>query len=164
LKRFLDDKGRLFGKVNVVDIIVLVVIVAIVVFAAMRFGGGGSAESVTVKVTLVQLEVDNKLVTGLQSTGTVKDTAGNVIGDLQSIQIVPATVEVSTADGQLKAVPSTVKSTVTLVVKGTGTVSGTDVHIGKLAARVGAEVRIVGPGFEALTKISSVVWGAEALK
>ena len=52
----------------------------------------------------------------------------------------------------------------TFVVLCQGTVSDSTVHIGTLAARVGTDVRIVGPGYEAQTTIIDVVWGAEALK
>ncbi len=41
--RFIDERGRIFGKVNIVDILVILVIVAVVVFAVVRFTGTSSA-------------------------------------------------------------------------------------------------------------------------
>jgi hypothetical protein len=164
LTRILDDRGRIFGKVNIVDIIVLVVIVAIVVFAAVRFSGGEAVASVPVKITFVQTKVDNARLAGLPAEGTIKDNAGNVIGDLVSVEATPALEDLLTSGGQYKAFPSSIKSDVTFVVSGEGTVSDSTVHIGKLAARVGADVRIVGPGYEAQTTIVDVVWGQEASK
>jgi hypothetical protein len=164
LRRVLDDRGRLFGKVNIVDLVVLVVIVAIVVFAAVRLTGGRAVETVPVKVTFVELKVDQALVAGLQGKGTVRDTGGNVIGKVQSVQVTPSIDELLTTDGEFKAFASSTQSDVTFVVLGDGTVSDSTAHIGRLAARVGAEVRLIGPGYEAQTTIASVVWGAEALK
>jgi hypothetical protein len=164
LRRLLDDRGRLFGKVNIVDLVVLVVIAAIVVFAAVRLTGGGAVESVPVKVTFVEFKVEQALVAGLQAKGTVRDAAGNVIGEVQSVQVTPSTEELLTPEGEFKAFPSPTKSTVTFVVLGQGTVTDSTAHIGRLAARVGAEVRLIGPGYEAQTTIANVVWGAEALK
>jgi hypothetical protein len=164
LRRVLDDRGRLFGKVNIVDLIVLVVIVAIVVFAAVRLTGGGAVATVPVKVTFVEAKVDQALVAGLQGKGTVRDTGGNVIGEVQSVQVTPSIEELLTTEGEFKAFPSSTKSTVTFVVLGQGTVTDSTAHIGRLAARVGAEVRLIGPGYEAQTTIANVVWGAEALK
>jgi hypothetical protein len=164
LSRFLDDRGRLFGKVNIVDLVVLVVIVAIVVFAAVRLTGGGSVPSVPVKLSFVEFRVDQSLVAGLQGKGTVRDTGGNVIGEVQSVQVTPSINELLTTQGEFKTFPSFTKSDVTFVVTGTGTVSDSTVHVGRLAARVGAAVHIVGPGYEAETTIANVVWGAEALK
>ena len=41
--KLVDEKGKLFGKINLIDLLVLVVIVAALAFAAYRFLGGGSA-------------------------------------------------------------------------------------------------------------------------
>jgi hypothetical protein len=164
LSRVLDDRGRLFGKVNIVDLIVLVVIVAIVVFAAVRLTGGGAVATEPVKVTFLDKRVDQAFVAGLQGKGTIRDTAGNVIGVLQSVQVTPTADEMLTTDGQLKLFTSSTKSDVTFVVMCQGTITDSTAHIGSLAARVGADVRIVGPGYEAQTTISNVVWGAEASK
>jgi hypothetical protein len=167
VRRVLDDRGRLFGKVNIVDLIVLVVIVAVVVFAAVRFAGGSSdasLASVPVKVSFVDLRVDRSLVPGLQAKGTVKDQGGNIIGEVESVKVVPSVEELLTNEGQLKTFASATHSDVTFVVVGSGTVSDSTVHIGRVAARVGADVKLVGPGYEALTTISNVVWGPEALK
>jgi hypothetical protein len=164
LSRILDDRGRLFGKVNIVDLVVLVAIVAIVVFAAVRFTGGGTVETVAVKVTFIEVKVDQALVAGLLGKGTVRDTGGNVIGEVQSVQVAPSIEELLTTEGELKAFASSTKSDVMFVVMGQGTVSDATAHIGRLAARVGADVRLIGPGYEAETTIANVVWGAEALK
>lgn len=164
MSRFLDERGRIFGKVNIVDVVVLVVIVAIVVFAAVRLSGDDDVATVPVKVTFVEVDVDNARVAGLSAQGTIRDAAGNVIGELEAVSAAPTVEELLTSDGQYKAFPSTIKSDVTFVVLGEGTVSDSTVHVGKLAARVGAEVRIVGPGYEAETTIVNVVWGPEALK
>jgi hypothetical protein len=112
----------------------------------------------------LQTNVDNSRVAGLPAKGTIKDAAGNVIGDLLSVHATPTLEDLLTTDGQYKAFRSTLRSDVTFVVRGQGTVSDSTVHIGNLPARVGASVRIVGPGYEALTTIANVVWGPEALK
>jgi hypothetical protein len=164
LSRVLDDRGRLFGKVNIVDLLVLVVIVAVVVFAAVRLTGGGSVDTVPVKVSFVDTRVEQALVAGLQAKGTVKDAGGNVIGEVQSVQVTPSIEELLTTDGELKMFASATHSDVTFVVLGEGTVTDSTAHIGRLAARVGADVRLIGPGYEAQTTITKVVWGAEALK
>ena len=164
MSRFLDDRGRLFGRVNIVDLLVLVVIVAVVVFAAVRFTGGEAVQTVPVKVTFIEFRVPQALVAGLQGKGTVTDSGGTVIGDVQSVQVSPSVDELLTPQGEYKAFPSSTKSDVTFVVLGKGTVSGSSVHVGSMTARVGTDVQIIGPGYMARTQIANVVWGAEALK
>lgn len=162
--RVLDDRGRLFGRVNIVDLVVLVVIIALVVFAAVRLWGGAGTEAVPVKVTFVAHSVDQALAAGMQTKGTVRDAAGNLIGQVQSVAVAPTIEEVPTSAGELKRFPSTIHSDVMVLVAGQGTVSDSTVHIGRIAARVGAKVRLVGPGYEAETTISNVVWGPEAVE
>jgi hypothetical protein len=164
LSRILDDRGRLFGKVNIVDLVVLVVIVAVVVFAAVRLTGGGSVETVPVKVTFVASRVEQVLVPGLQTKGTVRDMGGSVIGMVQSVQVAPSMEEFLTTEGEFKTFASATHSDLTYMVLGEGTVSDSTVHIGRIAARVGTQVKLFGPGYEAQTTIAKVVWGAEALK
>jgi hypothetical protein len=164
LSRVLDDRGRLFGKVNVVDLVVLVAIVAIVVFAATRLTGDAAVATEPIRLTVVDYRVDPAIAAAMQSKGTIRDTAGNVIGELQSVQATFSKEELLTNDGQLKTFTSATRQDVTFVVLCQGTISDSTAHIGKIAARVGTDLRIVGPGYEAQTVINNVVWGAEALK
>ena len=164
MSRFLDDRGRLFGRVNIVDLVVLAVIVAIVVFAAVRFTGGGAVETVPVKITFIQFRAQQSLVPGLQGKGTITDSGGNVIGDVLSVQATPSIDEILTQQGEYKRFSSSTRSDVTFVVLGKGTISGSSVHVGSMTARVGGDALLIGPGYEARTVISKVVWGAEALK
>jgi hypothetical protein len=164
LRRVLDDRGRLFGKVNIVDLVVLVVIVAIVVFAAVRLTGDGAVATEPIKLTLVDYRVDAAVAAGMQTKGKVTDTAGNVIGEIQSIQVTPTKEELLTNDGQLKVFTSATKHDITYLVLCQGTVTDSTAHVGAVATRIGTDLRIVGPGYEAQTVIIGVVWGPEALK
>ncbi len=165
MTRVVDDRGRLFGKVNIVDILVLLVILAVVVFAAVRLAGADSVSAtVPVQVSFLNKAVDRALLEGLPSEGTVRDSAGNVIGELQSVEVTPTVQEMLTGDGQYKTFSSSTHSDVTFVVMCQGTVLDSSAHIGGLTARVGADVRIVAPGYEAQTVISRVVWGSDALQ
>jgi Domain of unknown function (DUF4330) len=162
LSRILDDRGRLFGRVNIVDLVVVVVIVAVIVFAAVRLTGGENAQTVPVQVTFVARMVDRVLVPGLQTKGTVTDVAGNVIGKVVSVEVTPTIEETVTADGQLKTNASTLHDDVTFVVTGKGSVFESTVHIGTVPARVGSTVKLFGPGYEVGTVITRVVSGAAA--
>ena len=47
--KFLDEKGRLFGKINVIDLFVILVFLAGVAFGGYRLLGGGIASASNVK-------------------------------------------------------------------------------------------------------------------
>jgi len=163
VSRFLDERGRLFGKVNVVDLLVLLVIIAIVVFAVVRLTGEAS-KTVPVRVTYVVEAVRQATVDALQPKGTVRDNGGTVLGKVVDVVVTPTREEFMTPEGQLKAFDSPVFRDVSIVVEGEGKLSGSTVRIGSVPLRVGKKVTLVGTGYEVQTVIMSVLWGNEAVK
>lgn len=161
MSRFLDERGRFFGKVNVVDLVVLLVIIAVVVFAVVRTAGGSST-TVPVKITYTVEEVRGATVDALEAGGTVRDDGGTVLGEVVRVSVRPTLEEYMTPAGELKAFESPVFSDVDIVVVGEGRLSASTVRIGSVPMRVGKKVTLVGPGFEVQTVIMDVLWGEEA--
>jgi hypothetical protein len=164
MARIIDDRGRLFGKINVVDIVVLLVIVALAVFIGLRASGGVGAETVTVKLTFLVQPSESRALDGFTTLGPVRDVAGRTLGTIESADIVqpdPVQFGGSGTDYDLyfPAAPE-----VLLVVSAQATVSGTDVHVGSLTARVGTELKLIGPGREAAAQVIKVDRGAAATK
>jgi len=163
MSRILDERGRIFGKVNVVDILVLLVIIAVVVFAVVRMTGSTS-QTVPVQVTYTVEAVRQATVDQLQAIGTVRDEGGTVLGQVESVSVQPTLEEFMTPDGELKAFDSPVFSDVNIVVLGDGRVSGSTVRIGSVPMRVGKKITLVGTGYEVQTVIMDVAWGDEVSK
>ncbi len=167
MARFLDERGRIFGKVNVVDILVLLVIIAVVAFAVVRFTGA-SAESVPLKVTYTAEEVRQLTVDAIEDVvdvnGTVRDEGGTVLGKVDSVEVTPTEVEYMTPQGQLEAFDSPIFKDVKIVVRGEGSMSGETKRIGSVPMRVGRKITLIGSGFEVQTVIWKVLSGEEALK
>ncbi|OFW61266.1 MAG: hypothetical protein A2133_11305 [Actinobacteria bacterium RBG_16_64_13] len=167
MSRFLDERGRIFGKVNVVDLLVLLVILAVVAFAVVRMTGG-SSKPIPVRVTYTVEEVRkatvDALVDALETGSTVRDDGGTVLGEVVEVVPTPTVKEVPTPEGQLKAFASPVFSDVDIVVLGEGRMSGSTVRIGSVPIRVGKKATLVGTGFEVQTVIMHVVSGEEAVK
>jgi len=163
MSRFLDERGRFFGKVNVVDLVVLLVIIAIVVFAVVRMTGGSST-TVPVKVTYTVQAVQGATVDALDVKGTVRDDGGTVLGEVAKVTVRPTLEEYMTPAGELIAVESPVFKDVDVVVLGQGHLSGSTVRIGNVPMRVGRRITLVGVGFEVQTVVMGVAWGEEATK
>lgn len=165
MSRFLDERGRILGKVNVVDLLVLLVIVAVVVFAVVRTTGGSST-TVPVKVTFTVEEVRQATVSALleavEDKSVVRDDGGTVLGKVTAVSPRPTQEEFLTPDGELKAFESPVFSDVDIMVLGDGRISGSTVRVGSVPMRVGKKVTLVGSGFEVQTVIMGVTWGEEA--
>ena len=45
--KLIDEKGRLFGKINLIDLLVVILIVAVIAAVAWKLGGRKAATAVT---------------------------------------------------------------------------------------------------------------------
>jgi hypothetical protein len=159
MSRFLDSRGRIFGKVNIVDLIVLCVIVAIAAFAVVRMTGDSSTPiSVTVTYTVeeVRQATVDALLTAVQAKATVRDDGGVILGTLIDISAAPTKEEYPTDAGGIVAVDSLIYSDVTIRVRGQAQVSNSTYRIGGVSMGVGKKVNLRGPGFEVQTVIHRV--------
>jgi hypothetical protein len=159
--RIIDSRGRLFGKVNIVDLVVLLVILAVVVFAVVRVTTN-SVETVPVRMTLLVRSLDNRLLEPFKVGLEVRDRMAQSLGTVTAVDIQRSRVELVTPTGELKTFDSELRSDVSLVVAATGTVDESAVHVGGTAVRVGASLSITGPGYETVAVVTEVVWGADA--
>ncbi|MBD2505024.1 DUF4330 domain-containing protein [Anabaena azotica] len=114
----LDSKGRLFGKVNILDLGALLVIV-LVIFGIFVFPGTSStvaqinAKTVPIEVDLVVRGLNVRdpqqlFANGLQKGGKTKVIIRNQpYGEIEikSIKVLPRTVVVSQPDGSVKELP-----------------------------------------------------------
>jgi hypothetical protein len=167
MSRFMDERGRFFGKVNVVDVIVLLVIVAVVAFAVVRTTGGTSTSipvRVTYTVEAVRQATVDALVGAVQDKATVRDDGGTVLGTVVSVTPRATQEEYPTLDGKVVASASLIFSDVDIVVRGQGRLSGSTVRIGSVPVRVGKKITLTGAGFEVQTVIMKMVSGEEATK
>lgn len=167
MSRFLDERGRIFGAVNIVDLLVLLVIVAVVVFAVMR-ATGDSSQTIPVKVTYMVEEVRQATVDALtkavRAKAVVRDDGGTRLGEVVEIVASPTLVEHLTPEGELEAFESHVLNDVEIVVLGEGNVANSTVRIGSVPMGVGKKVTLVGTGFEVQTVIMEVDWGEAAVQ
>jgi hypothetical protein len=159
MSRFIDERGRIFGKVNVVDILVLLVIVAVIVFAVMRMTGSSSQTVlVTVVYTVEQVRAPTvQAVTAqLEAEGIVTDDTGTVLGRMQAAEVLPTEVEYLTSSDTLEKFESPVFSNINITVAGQGHISNGGARIGSVPVLVGKKVTIRGATFEVVTTITGV--------
>ena len=115
MSRFLDERGRIFAKVNVVDIIAAVALIVLVMFGLTRIHSGSSATiplGVTFRVQQVRKDTVNNL---LQARGTLKDDSGTVLGTVEKVTAQPSEEEVlSPLTGKLQVRSPRSSKTLTL--------------------------------------------------
>ncbi len=94
MSRFLDERGRIFGKVNVVDILVLLAVIALIVFAIVRVEAPSST-TVPISVTIrAQLQRRDQVGNLIAVRGTLKDDTGTTLGTIESVTAHPSSEEV----------------------------------------------------------------------
>lgn len=151
----LDDRGRLFGKVSVVDLFVLLVIVAMALFAYARFAAPAAVEE-PYRLTVYVEKVREATFAQFEVGTSVYDDGGTLLGLLKTSTDTPTPTEVPDWLGKLHKEPSPVFSDVILVIEGTGTVSSSDIQAGSVSLRVGKVLNVRGPGYEVKTMIMDV--------
>ncbi len=162
MSRFLDERGRIFGKVNIVDILVLLVIVAVVVFAVVRLTGGAPTTipvRMAFTVEAVQSSEADVLKQNWQPGNTVYDDKGTVLGTLETCTIKNVQLEFFNSKDEMQQVDSILYRDVVVVVSGRGQASSGVVRIGTVAVNGGSKVIIASHGYNKQAVVTSVLWG-----
>lgn len=126
----LDKNGKLFGKINIIDVAVILIAAAVVVGIFVRFtGGAGKIVTETKKVEYtVQIKgVRGYTVDALREMGQVTDKKyATVVGEITNVEVEDALHESTTASGKIKTVrlPDRYDCLVTIVTDGKESDSG----------------------------------------
>lgn len=165
MSRFLDERGRIFGKANIVDILVLLVIIAVVVFAVVRLTGTGSG-TIPVRVTFTAEAVRSSDAAEMQRSWqpgvTMTDESGKVLGTVQKVDVKKTPEEYLNSEGELERFDSPIFSDVIVEVLGEGEYSNGVVRIGSSSVTGNDKVIIVGHGYKRQTVVTRVLWGDDA--
>ncbi|HOM02318.1 MAG TPA: DUF4330 domain-containing protein [Acetivibrio sp.] len=151
----IDSKGKLFGKVSIIDILVLVVLVAGIFGVWVKFFKTGSVTPIAVKsesyiVGLYWEESPEFAVKAVKVGDIARDfDRGAVLGKVTDVQIADSISFVKTDDGRVVAssTPGYVSYHITLEATGTpsdlgGVIfDGMDYQIGKsMTVKVGSAI------------------------
>ena len=127
-RKFLDENGRLFGAVSVVDVIALLLVALVALGAYLRFcvldktALGGD---VPITYTLTLYSVRDYSVNGFQVGDTVYDWDGvTALGTITQLETRPATTASTKLDGTYVMAPIENRYDLVLTVEGSGTVEG----------------------------------------
>ncbi len=132
---FIDRRqGRLFGKIGLVDILILLLLVALVLFAVVRFAKPADA-LVTVETTLTVEKVRDPTVITIAEVLGVRRRRG-ASGRARGTQATRMPLDVFTADGRpVTGAISQVYWDLEIKVRGEGHDSGSDISVGGVVLR-----------------------------
>lgn len=139
----IDKKGRLFGKINIIDLLIILIIIAAVIFfvrrsAAPAQGGGETTATETVSVSFTSDEAPYYFADSLEEGGRVyEDTTNIELGKVTSFTSEPAYSYEVDAEGNTVKVPSPYDSLVTVTADVQGELRDNGVYVGGKAFCVG---------------------------
>jgi hypothetical protein len=155
--KLVDEKGRLFGLINIIDLVVLVVILALVGFGAYKtigFDNNGTPTEIgtaTHKATIVfeVREVRDFTINSVSIGEVLKDYSKNTdYGTITNVEVKPAIRLIETEDGKIVEAVVPGKSTMLLFVDGFANVSQTSILMAGRDVRIGYDFDIKGLKFK----------------
>ncbi|WIV13461.1 DUF4330 domain-containing protein [Proteiniborus sp. MB09-C3] len=104
--KIIDDKGRLFSKVNILDLSIILMVLVLGLAGFYKLKTNNKATFIKPKPVDIKVIVRAREETSIDKikVGDIlkEYDTGIVLGEIKSIDIQPATLEVNTTDGQVK--------------------------------------------------------------
>lgn len=159
--KWIDEKGRLWGRINIIDMILILIVIAALAFVGIKFMGKGQIaiipEKQEVSVTIFTNALFHFVKDQLQVGEEVRLLTNNeVFGQIVDLETRNGFQLVSTADGRWVEADIPNKYSVNITIKGNAVKSGEFLSIGGTQLLVGSEVAIKGSRFTVKGIISDV--------
>jgi hypothetical protein len=142
--RFLDDQGRLFGKINIIDLGLILLLAALLVLVPYRLltrTPQSAAPAQTVEVTLLVEAVRPEVAQAVTRTRTIYLGHGRLPLEVTSAEVVPRRFNALTATGETRLGQDLVTTNVLLRARGPGYLTPPNVTVG--GERIGIGARVV---------------------
>lgn len=149
---FIDGRGRLFGRVSVVDIAVVALIAVVAILVWMRFTTE-VVSTVPVHLSVFAEKVRDPTINQVQVGDQVHDDGGVLLGKVVKVGQRPSLVEGFDDQGKVHTQDSGIYTDIYVDIVGEGRVSPSNITVGGTPMRVGKPLVVVGPGYEIKTQI-----------
>lgn len=127
MKKIIDSKGKVFGKINILDLLIVAVIAVLAVSAFVKFDKAEkkltSDKIIEYTVKIKQIRQPSVDALKMEFTGLVEPDTKKELGDITDMDITPAEELVRLNDGKYKKVEfvESYDALLTIRVKGTET-------------------------------------------
>lgn len=146
--KFIDEKGRLFGKINIFDFIVLMAIVLVVGAVGYKlikrgFENAGQTFTKTYIVTVKSEAVPDTFAKALEKDSRIYyDNDGFVNAKIVNISEAPAKLAVQTDDGRIIEAESPTLKDVTVDIEVIDKLDQPDIKVGRYSIAVGGKLTV----------------------
>ena len=157
----IDEKGRLFGKINIVDLIIVLVIIAALCFIGIRYVLPKSSAADTEDLELVLYCHDTPKFTAeqIEAGASVWDQSCDVVlGKVKSFEILPLLETVAGQDGKVHSVESDWLCSVVMVLDSEGVRDEYGVRIGGCLYASGHTMTVFAGDAKMYLKVQEIRW------
>lgn len=154
----IDREGRLFGKLNIVDLLIVLLIMSAFLGYMMKKQVGpviiNNVKPIEITVMVASLRPD--VAANIQVGDQIFTKDGNDLAVIKSVAFKPAKFLTTTDQGIVKIADDPWHKEVTMVLGGNGTSSKNTVKLGNTEVRAGTELNVRGIDFEVIGQIQNV--------
>lgn len=158
---FIDKKGKIFGLINVVDLLIIATIIVFIVGGTLKFGKlnkiseDGAQE---IKMSIKVEGVSEGLANAIMKDDILKDSVrGTEFGKVLDKKIMPHKEMVIGQDGKVEflEIPDSFDVVIDIVARGTFTDNG--VLLGNNSVFIGSEIRLKSSLYVFDSKIIDII-------
>lgn len=158
--KIIDEKGKLFGKVNLFDLFILSLLILIVVFGLNKYTNKLDVRPVATKEITCKLFINNirDVTRDTIQVGdelTESETNG-IMGEILEKEVMASTKHVTTEAGKVVNAEVPGRYDMLLTVKGQGIVTDEDIILGSKTIRLGAQIKVKTNKYEVSTTIFGI--------
>lgn len=155
----IDKNGKLFGKINLIDFIIILVVIALVAFVALKVvdKGNEGANLSQVRISFFGDETPDYVAKVLENGTSVLDSTENVtLGTVESFEVGAPMGYDTNANGEVQQVVRQGYNSISLSVIGTGELTEHGVTINGVLYGVGHTLVIYAGKAKLYMKISGI--------
>ncbi|MBQ3053498.1 MAG: DUF4330 domain-containing protein [Clostridia bacterium] len=138
----IDKEGRLFGKINIIDAVIILVIILSASILGVRFLGGKSRETqyITKNYIAKVASIKPSSAEYIKEGDLFYDDEGSFMGKVVQVNLTPAKEIETKADGQYVLLENPSRVDVYITIEGEGCYNNQDFYLdGKVSLLVGAD-------------------------
>lgn len=156
--KIIDDKGKVFGIINIIDLLVILLIAGVVGRYAMKSQiNPPGVQTKNIQITLLVKDVREATSGVIKEGDIVRETKTNlVLGKVTKVEVKPADTLVNTADGRVVNYPNPILKDVYVTLVGTGTAGENAVVVGNSEVRIGTQLSVKTNIYAVVTTVMGI--------
>lgn len=157
--KLIDDKGKIFGFINIIDLLIILLVVAVVGRFALKHQAQQPSGVQTQKIEAVLLvkDVRDATVNAIKEGDVVRETKSNVVlGKITKVEVKPADTLVNTADGKVVNYPNPILKDVYITIEGTGSAGENAIVLGNSEIRIGTSLAVKTNIYAVVTTVMGI--------